>query len=957
MLDEARAKNYHPGVLGVRARPEWTEAPAFSYEQTPVDVVPCESALAVWEAITQRKRGQWLVVLTDRPDEDLGAGIRAHLVGHRLRTPDPWQAVRQRFAATGIDPALTLVAGHRDVAIGLLAAMPQEGWPPAVAGVLTRDHAFAAVAAAHLRFADQVVDLTSVLGWTADPGVATWIADLRELAGNALADAVLAWLADRCAAVSVPMLHLLRTGEARDAVPLGLVAGVLAAAADAADETRSRLGREGLIRIEPALGGAPMGTSALISWAAEAAAIVSDMLLHPASHSRGQALLAQADDLLATARADGLAGDSELLPSGLGQRLAALAAVLRQALPGGAGNRTANPDESWVSPDALAVIERAWTLVATHQLATPGEPRVAAFHAAVRLTRWLSSPVVAGCTAAAGGGRSLASLVSRHVSEDAWADSAVNDASAGVSDPGLAAGLAAVLAAAADRRAAHDVTFAAALARHTAQDEKAAKIGAAPAFWHLEDLLPEVVIPLAREVPVLLLILDGMSAGVATEIITSLLVRTGEGWAEALLAGQGHRAAGLAVLPTLTEVSRTSLLCGALASGSQDAERRGYDRLWAAHGLTKAELFHKRPLDSSLPGYALAADVAEALGDVTGRPLVTSILNTIDDALDRSDPGGTEWTASAVRHLMPLLDQARRSGRVVILTADHGHVVERRQGVQHSYEESSSGRSRAAVGKVEGGEILVTGSRVLLHGGKAVLAVDEKLRYGPLKAGYHGGASAAEVVVPVAVLVSGSVPEGASSRLQLAPPQEPSWWTDPITVPAADDREQNAPARPGRRTAASARPRRSEPRVRDTPRGPLTLFDLPSVEVASSDSGALAEDPGGAADGAASAGALASAIVGSVGYAAQRKIAGRLSIQDGQVRALLAALLAASSGRLAPAQAAAALKVAPGALRGAILHVQRLLNVEGYAVLRIDADGTTVILDESLLREQFGVEG
>jgi len=49
------------------------------------------------------------------------------------------------------------------------------------------------------------------------------------------------------------------------------------------------------------------------------------------------------------------------------------------------------------------------------------------------------------------------------------------------------------------------------------------------------------------------------------------------------------------------------------------------------------------------------------------------------------------------------------------------------------------------------------------------------------------------------------------------------------------------------------------------------------------------------------------------------------------------------------------LQVAPVALRGAVLHVQRLLNVEGYAVLRIDADGATVILDEPLLREQFGV--
>jgi hypothetical protein len=36
--------------------------------------------------------------------------------------------------------------------------------------------------------------------------------------------------------------------------------------------------------------------------------------------------------------------------------------------------------------------------------------------------------------------------------------------------------------------------------------------------------------------------------------------------------------------------------------------------------------------------------------------LVTCVLNTIDDTLDRSDPGGTEWGADAVKHLAPLLD-------------------------------------------------------------------------------------------------------------------------------------------------------------------------------------------------------------------------------------------------------------------------------------------------------------
>ena len=55
----------------------------------------------------------------------------------------------------------------------------------------------------------------------------------------------------------------------------------------------------------------------------------------------------------------------------------------------------------------------------------------------------------------------------------------------------------------------------------------------------------------------------------------------------------------------------------------------------------------------------------------------------------------------------------------------------------------SSGRSRGAGTPPGDGEVLVTGERVLLHDGTAVLAVDENLRYGPLKAGYHGGASPA----------------------------------------------------------------------------------------------------------------------------------------------------------------------------------------------------------------------
>ena len=418
-----------------------------------------------------------------------------------------------------------------------------------------------------------------------------------------------------------------------------------------------------------------------------------------------------------------------------------------------------------------------------------------------------------------------------------------------------------------------------------------------------------------------------MSAGVGTEVITSVLSRTGDGWAEALLPGQNRRAAALAVLPTLTEVSRASLLCGELRTGGQDVEQRGYEALTRAHRLPGAALFHKKPLDSSRLGFAVADDVAAAIADVTGHPLVTCVLNTIDDALDRSDPGGTDWGTDAVRHLAPLLDRARHAGRIVVLTADHGHIVERRQGTQRAYAGISSGRSRAATEPAGDGEVLVTGPRVLRHDGRAVLAVDEHLRYGPLKAGYHGGAAPAEAVVPVAVLVPGVVPEDVS--LHLAPPQEPAWWIDPVepAVPAAPPPAADLTPRP----AAGSRRRR--------PDAVPTLFDEPDAEPAPSAPGSP----------------VPAAVLKSAAYAAQKKVAGRVSVTDDQIRGLLDALIEASGHRLVPAQAAAALAVSPVMLRGAVLHVQRLLNVEGYPVLRIDADGGTVILDEVLLREQFGI--
>jgi hypothetical protein len=995
LLDEALRRKWPPAVLGVHASSEYTGPRTFIHQNVPVRVEPCVSALAVREAVLSHPPGQWTVVLTDRTDEDLGTGLLSHLVGFRLRTPDPWAGVRDGFAALGIDPALTSVSANRDVATGLLAATPPSRWTPAPGGVLTRDHALGSVAAVHLGLTDPVVDIASVLAWTADPALATRIADLRSLAGDALTDAVLDWAARRAGAAGPTIRHLLRGGEARDAVPLGLIVGLLgqarddvpvtAAASDGAE--LARIARESLIRLEARLGGTVPGTDALLSWAAEATTVVAVMDQSSTTRADAGRMLARADQLLAAVHADVLADGSDLLPAGLTRRLATLAGRLRDAAARPGASQPGDPDLPLILAEELHRVEEAWASVAAHRLGE-SDDRVPAFHAAVRLVRWLSAPSAPG---GAGqddpAGRALSAVVKRtqptvtlatlvriHGDHDAWAESAINDAATGVSDPDLGSGLTAVLSVAWRRRAAHDEAFAAMLAAHTRADpgfdapgsetrtsarrSSGDRIPTRAGVWHVEDLLPRVVLPLAATAPVLLLVLDGMSVGVGTEVMTSILAQTRDDWAEALLPGQQRRATALAVLPTLTEVSRASLLCGTLRSGGQDTERAGFESLTRAHGLVGAVLFHKRPLDSTRPGHAIADDVAAAIADVGGKPLVACVLNTIDDALDRSDPGGTAWEAETIKHLRPLLDRARNTGRVVILTADHGHVIDRRQGTPRMYAGISSTRSRPATPPACDGEILVTGHRVLRHDGTAVLAVDENLRYGPVKAGYHGGGSPAEAIVPVAVLVPGAVPEDAD--LVLAPPQEPAWWLDPVVAEPVAEAPPSSPAvstpstdRTVQRQGTAAVPRKRPDETM------ATLFDeldadvpaegrKPRPATAPSATEAIAPEPTGTESRAAR-------VLKSPVYAAQKKIAGRVSVSDQQVGALLSALFAAPGRRLAPAAAATALQVAPVLLRGAVLHVQRLLNVEGYAVLRVDADGATLILDDALLKEQYGI--
>jgi len=876
MIDYVEGRGYtsRDGAVAIQGRTSDDEQ-KFDHSGRKVRMVGCRSALAVRQALLECKADEWLVIVTDRDREDLGEGILAHFVGQTLRRPDPWQAVRQRFNAHAVDARLTDQPGHREIAFGLLEAFPPGPWPPAPAGLLTRSHALGTVARARLELPEGATDLTTVLGWAIRPHATSQLAELRAAGGDPLVDAVIGWLGSAAGDAEPLVVALLRSGRPGDLVPLGLTVAQLTAVTDqrqAVELAMARLSHRW----------AGVSDTAVRALAPQADSVVRSLLSDSRRRPDAERVIAQADSLVKEAQADDLAAYSDVLAAGLNRRFGSLADLLAR------------------KPRAMAKIDSAWNSLRQHVLA-PTDSRTRAFEGAVRLTRWLVNDAEKATPP------HLAGYAWRQLTSGGWVDAAVNDAAAGVGDDHLGQALGSVLGAVTAIRDDHDQRFAREVAQSAAEPFDVLEYDGTR-LYPLERLLPDTVITLAKSTPVLLLVLDGLSTGVTVDLMDDLINRTGARWAERLLPGSEQRAGGIAVLPSITDVSRTSLLGGKLLRGQQAVETKAYRELTAAHGLREAPIFHKKELDTVRPGFSLADQVRSAIDDTEGAPLVSCILNTIDDALDRSDPAGTHWDVASVKHLRALMERAREAGRTVVITSDHGHVVERRQGYTRTADGAlGAARYRPGAGDLHDDEILVRGQRVLTPDNEAVLAVNERLRYGPLKAGYHGGAAPSEVVVPVIALVP--VELAQDPNIQLAPPQEPTWWIESPVVDVPVEEDDATP----------------------------TLFDDPRAEAT--------QTPG-----------LGDVVVKSEIFRQQRKVAGRVTLHDTEVAKLVNRLDAAPQTRITQMEVAKMLGLAQARINGAFEQLRKLLNVEGYPVVRRDLSTGAIILDASLAREQFGVQ-
>ncbi|WP_199444074.1 BREX-2 system phosphatase PglZ [Umezawaea beigongshangensis] len=816
-----------------------------------------------WQAHRATGEDGVLVVTTVVDDRQLGWDLRAHAVGKATQTVDRVEIVKQRFGAKDVDPRIRHEPWLVDA---LLDAEPTGGWRrPGT--VLTRDAAVRALIGARLGGAELTeggIDAAALLAWSRTPAAAGF-ATLPEAERKGL----VSWLEENVGDAAAVLMDLASAGRADDAMALGVL-GSVAIGKGVTGEIAVAFG--GLLGVRPKGNQLPAFVDAVAGtldrWLTEV-------------HTGGEA--ARRRVLEVVTRADELAESAELTEALAGNRY--LRSGFRSRL------RTLGTALFRHRDDAA---EKALREVEEHALAELYPAQTSTASMAVRLLRWLGQPEPQV--------DSVAGAIRAHLGEWGWVDRALAALWAGdeIHDPVLGQTYRKVHDAVREQRDRLDEAFARRLAAWTTT---ASTLNPAGCLL-VEDVLERVVAPLVEDHAPLVLVLDGMSSAVAVELGEQLAER---GWHEAS-PEHGGRLGAVAAIPSVTTISRASLLTGTLAAGKQGAERDGFAAFWRRHHR-QAALLHK----SEIGGHA-GQRLSEALvSALAGDEVVGVVLNTVDDALDHGREGDrTGWRLDDVTYLRELLDTARAYGRPVVLVSDHGHVLDRSTDGRAPTSAQGVESVRWRLGTADDGEVELAGPRVLEGGGRVVVPWREDIRYLQRRAGYHGGAALAEMTVPVLVLLP-AADQALPAGWRMLSPEEvtPPWW--------------------GRRVDTTAPVSQSRTKPKSKPvavQNCEPLFAEPSIS-------------------------LGAQVVERPVYDAQKQFVPK-GPNKPQVAAVIDVLVEGGGTRSLTAVAAAAGRAGrnPEFL---VSILQRLLNVEGYPVLTPIDGGRTLKLDVDLLREQFEV--
>jgi hypothetical protein len=884
-----RQRDADAKVIGIRSQGRWT-GERLKQEGSEVYLIEqCDSPLAVRLALREFHSSEAApntptikVLLTGLDEAALGDDILLRLVGRRLYLIDGWQIVKTLFQATSIDPRLIQASWIADF---LMEWVPSTGYSPVSSGFLDAETVWSILLSKGIDLTAHPPDLLTILKWSTD---ADSVAKLKS-APSKFCESAVAWLTTVAGLVVQSVLHCALNSERPDALPVGIVLEVLFH-----QDAEGKLDRAVGKLEERYFGGATIKANTVSRWSQAATDCLQQ--LEPAQRHQ---LLERADQILQEVGAESFAylGDSSLV--GFEQRLSHLGRTLVDSLKAG-------------KSISVEDIDAGHKAVLSHSRAqVPQERRrLIRLHMAIRLARWLAHQADTPA-------RSLAETIAYHQTEGGFVDWARLSLQSGDQVRELSEAFTILFEQTTAIREQQALQFATLLQNWT-------EVGSTQkTVLPVEAILKTVVAPLAAQAPVLVIVMDGMSMAACRELLAD--ITAGQQWICLCQEQQTSSvAAGLATIPSITETSRTSLLCGQLKQGKAADEKKGFAALPALLAECRSSfppvLFHK---DALRQQDSILADGVRAAITSTQNQVIGVVVNAIDDYLAKGEQIDIQWSQDAIKLLTILLHEAKSANRLVILLSDHGHVLDHQTVKMAKQPLEGGARWRFAAGNPEVGELQISGSRVLSPDSNTVIAPwTERLRYRSKNNGYHGGISPQEMVVPIAVLTaSNACPAGWIE----ARDDTPFWWNEEIALLQNSSAATSTP-QPIQQNAQlslgplfeSANQVKAAPKPSQPAKWLLELFASPL-------------------------------------YKSRKKVAGR-SVPGDDVLAKVLLSLDSSGGSLNLNALARIIQYPATHTRSTLIVIQRILNVDGYVVVMFDPTSNTVKLDRELLYQQFSLK-
>jgi hypothetical protein len=867
-------------VLALRHSGGWTGPDRLTVNGEEHCVLACVSDLQIREALGQIEAAKLPGILLCNLDQsNLGEDVLARLMKRRIHHPQRDEMLRELFCARVMDAR---ILASKSLSDALIHGASSGGYAPAPGGTLDLQFAWKSLLKKLLGFEVSEISFSELLRWafTAD-GRASLIG-----MDPGLRDELAKWLAPNCGEAPRFLFRAMESELGSELIPLGLLFGLLLAA----EQSGVADAKAAAARLEQFFGNESPDVITKQSWYQAAA----DMFTRLAETEvfQAQTIIQNLDRLIERIRLQPHAQLSGYSRIGLEQRLAEAAESIRKAAE--------SMNESEVVT-ARSVLERAMH----HRLAPDDALRLKRLQMALRLVQWLRVSDLPGPTT------SLSQLIAYYYQEGGfmdWARTLVIE-----SDPNTQVkdALRKIVEQVESPWAGFMQQFAERLQQWSAQSAELEGV------LRIEEVLGKIVAPVAKDHPALLIVLDGMSQAVFRELMTDLMRRN---WVEVAAPATQVPHVVLATIPSITDVSRRALLSGQLplpAEGNEKSDFARSERLFEqTGGQSRPQLFLKGDLlESGLIG--LSGVVAQAIANSRCR-LVGVVVNAVDDSLGATDQTNYTWALDQVAPLHELMRLASEASRVVILTSDHGHVLDEGSELVRQPMEESGDRYRMPGGALNPSEMEFRGPRIkAATGSDSVIALSApRRRYQGKRRGYHGGTCPAEMVVSCAVLRNASTQ--VSKQWEDLPPFEPAWWSL-HAAPVA--------------TTVSAPVEKAPVRVLASQKQG-DLFKKPTL-------------PAGKAEWIAQ-------LVASATYQQQTRAAVRGAPPVESLKTFLA-LLDQRNGRIQRPHLAQQLGLPLIRMDGLIQNYRRLLNVDGYDVLSYDQPSETIVLNIELLKSQFEI--